>query len=141
MRSDLERLDDVLAAASGITSHLARGPLADGLIFDAVRAWLIEISDAVKDIDPELLGNEPDISWKDVARMKDHLTHRYFDTDHAIVGATVEHALPPSWTRLAASARWSRRTSSSQAEASIQWRQPLFGQLVEAPVYRLPTAE
>jgi uncharacterized protein with HEPN domain len=27
--------------------------------------------------------------------MRDHLTHRYFDTDHAIVGATVEHDLPP----------------------------------------------
>lgn len=26
--------------------------------------------------------------------MRDHLTHRYFDTDHAIVAATVEQDLP-----------------------------------------------
>lgn len=95
MRCDLKRLDDVLAATSAIASHLERGTLADGLIFDAVRVRLIEIGEAVKDIDPDLLASEPDIPWKDVARMRDHLTHRYFDTDHAIVGATVEHDLPP----------------------------------------------
>jgi uncharacterized protein with HEPN domain len=110
VRSDLGRLDDVLAAASAITSHLGRGTLADGLIFDAVRVRLIEIGEAVKDIDPGLLANEPDIPWNDVARMRDHLTHRYFDTDHAIVGATVEHDLPP----LVDAARRLRQIASSQ---------------------------
>lgn len=33
--------------------------------------------------------------WPDVAGMRNHLAHRYFDTDHAIVAATVEHGLPP----------------------------------------------
>ena len=51
MRSDAQRLDDVLAAAAAIESHLAR--------------------------------------------MRDYLAHRYFDTDHEIVTATVEHDLPP----------------------------------------------
>lgn len=95
MRSDAQRLDDVLAAAAAIESHLARGTLADGLVFDAVRVRLIEIGEAVKDIDPDLLASEPGIPWADVARMRDHLAHRYFDTDHEIVTATVEHDLPP----------------------------------------------
>ena len=95
MRTDEQRLDDVLAAAAAIESHLERGTLADGLVFDAVRVRLIEIGEAVKDIDPELLANEPNIPWVDVARMRDHLAHRYFDTDHEIVTATVEHDLPP----------------------------------------------
>ena len=95
MRSDVRRLNDVLAAASAITSHLQRGTLADGLVFDAVRVRLIEIGEAVKDLDPKLLAKEPSVPWKDVAGIRDHLTHHYFDTDHAIVGATVEHDLPP----------------------------------------------
>lgn len=95
MREDAQRLDDVLAAALAIDSHLERGTLADGLVFDAIRVRLIEVGEAVKDIDPELLANEPDIPWQDVARMRDYLAHRYFDTDHAIVTATVEHDLPP----------------------------------------------
>ena len=78
-----------------IKSHLARGSVADGLVFDAVRVRLIEIREAVKDIDSALLANEPEIPWVDVARMRDHLAHRYFDTDHEIVMATVEHDLLP----------------------------------------------
>jgi uncharacterized protein with HEPN domain len=95
VRDDGQRLDDVLAAASAISSHMRRGTLADGLVFDAVRVRLIEIGEAVKDIGPDLLANEPAVPWQDVAGMRDHLAHRYFDTDHAIVAATVEHDLPP----------------------------------------------
>ena len=95
MRGDTQRLDDVLAAAAAIESHPERGTLADGLVFDAVRVRLIEIGEAVKDIDPDALASEPAIPWQDVAGMRDHLAHRYFDTNHAIVAATVDHDLPP----------------------------------------------
>ncbi len=57
--------------------------------------FAIEIGEAVKDIAPALLAAEPDIPWQDVARMRDHLAHRYFDTVHATVRATVEEDLPP----------------------------------------------
>ena len=49
-RSDQDRLLDVLEAGAAIAEHLQRGPLSDGLVFDAVRARLIEIGEAVKDI-------------------------------------------------------------------------------------------
>jgi uncharacterized protein with HEPN domain len=94
-RRDDERLADVLASAEAIGSHLARGGLDDGLVFDAVRVRLIEIGEAVKDIDPALLTAEPDIPWRDIAGMRDHLAHRYFDTAHSIVQATVDEDLAP----------------------------------------------
>jgi uncharacterized protein with HEPN domain len=95
IRRDEQRLEDVLAAIGAITQHLRRGGLDDGLVFDAVRVRLIEIGEAVKTIDPSLLAREPDIPWSDVAAMRNHLAHRYFDTAHAIVRATVDHDLPP----------------------------------------------
>lgn len=95
MRNDAQRLADVLAAADAIGDHLERGGLTDGLVFDAVRVRLIEIGEAVRAIDPAVLASEPDVPWQDVAGMRNHLAHRYFDTDHAIVAATVEHDLPP----------------------------------------------
>lgn len=95
MRRDRDRLEDIVAAAAAITTHLVRGGLDDGMVFDAVRVRLIEIGEAVKDIDPELLRAEPDVPWPDIAGMRDHLTHRYFDTAHSIVAATVDHDLPP----------------------------------------------
>ncbi|MCB0976939.1 MAG: DUF86 domain-containing protein [Acidimicrobiales bacterium] len=94
MRSDHQRLEDIVLAARAIEAHLSRGTLVDGLVFDAVRVRLIEIGEAVKDIDANLLAEEPSIPWADVAGMRDHLTHRYFDTDHVIIEITVERDLP-----------------------------------------------
>jgi uncharacterized protein with HEPN domain len=74
---------------------MGRGSLDDGLVFDAVRVRLIEIGEAVKGIDPDLLAMEPAIAWSDVAGMRDQLAHRYFDTAHSIVAATVNRDLPP----------------------------------------------
>lgn len=93
-RQSLRRLQDVLAAGEAIAAHLERGPLTDGLVYDAVRIRLIEIGEAVKGVDEGLLSSEPAVPWADVARMRDYLAHRYFDTDHAIVAATVKQDLP-----------------------------------------------
>ena len=51
-RRDAERLQDILDAITAIRSHLTRGELSDGLVFDAVRVRLIEIGEAVKAITP-----------------------------------------------------------------------------------------
>ncbi len=88
-RSDRDRLVDVLEAGAAIAEHLQRGPLSDGLVFDAVRVRLIEIGEAVKDVSPELLAQQPSLPWRQVAAMRDQLAHRYFDTSHAIVAQTV----------------------------------------------------
>ena len=94
-RRDQERLQDILAAADAIASHLERGEITDGLIFDAVRVRIIEIGEAVGALDPELLAQEPEIPWTDIKAMRNHLAHRYFDTAHSIVADTVDSDLPP----------------------------------------------
>lgn len=90
-RHDDQRLADILAAAAAITDHMKRGGLEDGLVFDAVRVRLIEIGEAVKAIDPDLLAREQEIPWVDVTGMRNHLAHRYFDTAHSIVGGNRRH--------------------------------------------------
>jgi uncharacterized protein with HEPN domain len=89
-----QRLSDIQAAIDAIRSHLQRGDLSDGLVFDAVRIRLLEIGEAVKALPAEMLASRPDIPWTQIARMRDHLAHRYFDTDHAVVRATVDYDLP-----------------------------------------------
>jgi uncharacterized protein with HEPN domain len=91
---DRQRLADIQAAIDAIRSHLQRGTLADGLVFDAVRIRLLEIGEAVKALPGELLDTQPDIPWSQIARMRDHLAHRGFDTAHAILQATVDDDLP-----------------------------------------------
>lgn len=42
----------------------------------------------------DLLLSEPGIPWGQIARMRDHLAHRYFDTSHAVIQGTVDYDLP-----------------------------------------------
>jgi uncharacterized protein with HEPN domain len=39
-------------------------------------------------------ATQPSIPWRQIARMRDHLAHRYFNTAHAILQATVDEDLP-----------------------------------------------
>jgi uncharacterized protein with HEPN domain len=71
-RRDDQWLDDILAAVAAIAGPLTRGELDDGLVFDAVRVRLIEIGEAAKAIDPDLLAREPAIPWIDVAGIRNH---------------------------------------------------------------------
>jgi len=93
-RNDVQRLADITAAIHAIRRHVSRGELSDDLVFDAVRVRLIEVGEAVKTISAELLAHEPTIPWDEIARLRDRLAHRYFDTSHSVLQATVEHDLP-----------------------------------------------
>lgn len=64
------------------------------MAFDAIRVRLIEIGEAAKGLDPDLTAREPGIPWAHLARMRDHLAHRYFDTTHAIVFDTARRDVP-----------------------------------------------
>lgn len=94
-RRDVAWLLDITAAIDAIGSYLDTGDLTQGIVYDACRARLIEIGEAVKAVDPALLASEPQVPWRSIARMRDHLTHRYFDTDHAIVEDVVRNELAP----------------------------------------------
>ena len=94
-RRDLEWLSDIESAIDAINDYVARGDLHDGLVYDACRARLMEIGEAVKHLDPELLVAAPDIAWNQIARMRDILVHHYHDTDFAVVEAVIGERQPP----------------------------------------------
>jgi uncharacterized protein with HEPN domain len=89
-----QRLEDIAAVIEAIDVYLQRGDLSDSLVFDAVRVRLIEIGEAVKALPESLLASEAQIPWADISRMRDLLAHRYFDTSHSILQATVDHDVP-----------------------------------------------
>lgn len=93
-RQDASRRADILVIEA-INDHLSHGDVSQGLVYDAVRVRLIEIGEAVKGIGSELLDTEPQVPWNAIAPMRDHLAHRYFDTDHAVVVDVVENELAP----------------------------------------------
>jgi uncharacterized protein with HEPN domain len=92
-RNDIQWLNDVLNAITAIERHLERGSLSDPLVFDAVRVRLIEIGEAVSQIDKRLLRHEPKIDWRAIKDMRNHLAHNYFGTDELIVANVINHGL------------------------------------------------
>lgn len=94
-RSDADRLDDITAAIDAIRSHVARGAFDDELVSDAVRIRLLEIGEAAKALSTELTASEPQIPWRQIGRMRDHLAHRYFATLPDIIESTVNNDLEP----------------------------------------------
>lgn len=94
-RSAAVRLADILAACDAIDVYASGDPeLTEGLVFDAVRMRLVEIGEAVKDLESTIVDRAPHVPWAQIARMRDVVAHRYFDTTHAIIVATVRHDIP-----------------------------------------------
>lgn len=52
-------LADIAEAITAIERYLEAGTLAEGVVYDACRARLIEIGEAVKHLDPALLQSAP----------------------------------------------------------------------------------
>lgn len=88
-RSDRERLQDILVAVRAIQEYLRFGALDEPIVYDAVRMRLIEVGEAVKSLDPELLADEPGVPWRSIAGMRDRLAHSYFDTLVQVLTVTV----------------------------------------------------
>lgn len=92
-RPSRARLEDILVACRVIEEYASRTD-DDGIVFDAIRIRLVEIGEAVKDLGASITASEPGIPWADIARMRDQLAHRYFDTSHAIVMTTARRDIP-----------------------------------------------
>jgi uncharacterized protein with HEPN domain len=93
-RRDQEWLSDIEDAIDAINQYVAQGELHEGVVYDACRARLMEIGEAVKHIDPDILSAAPDVAWNQIARMRDVLVHHYHDTDFAVVESVIVERLP-----------------------------------------------
>ena len=61
---------------------------------NAVIFNFLVIGEAVKNLPPALTGNHPEIPWRQIAGMRDKLTHAYFSIDYELVWKTVTVVLP-----------------------------------------------
>lgn len=84
---DVESVDDYLLSPEGMKNLAA--------------SWMLieAIGEAFKKIDKETNGSllmlYPDIPWKAVKGIRDHIAHGYFDIDADIIHSTVKDNLDP----------------------------------------------
>lgn len=58
------------------------------------------IGEAARGISPQFRDEQPELSWKSMAGMRDRLIHGYFDVNIDVVWQTVTEDLPPLITQL-----------------------------------------
>lgn len=97
MRSDKERLSDVLDAAEKIRQRVAHGRdhfEADEDVQFAVVHLIEIVGEAVTHVSSDLRASHPEIPWRAVAGMRNRVVHGYFDIDHSLVWNAAEHEVP-----------------------------------------------
>ena len=52
------------------------------------------IGEAVKNLPDEIFAAYPEVSWREIARMRDRLIHRYFAIDYTIVWDVIQIHIP-----------------------------------------------
>lgn len=98
MRDDKEKLEKILECADRIREYIKDGKeefFAKPLIQDAVIRNLQVIGEAIKELSDDLKNNNPDVQWRGASRMRDKVTHDYFDINYDIVWGTVKNDIPP----------------------------------------------
>lgn len=96
MRSDRDRLDDMLAAAdmalrlAGRSSPSARD---DAVVF-AITYQLIVIGEAARAVSEETRRDLPNIPWPDIVGLRNFIVHAYWKIDETRLWRTVEDELP-----------------------------------------------
>lgn len=97
MRSDRERLLDVLEALERIDRQARRGRQAfesDELL----QTWIVHhieiLGEVVRGISEGLRKKHPEIPWRALVAMRNVLAHGYFGIDIAAVWSTVRNDLP-----------------------------------------------
>jgi uncharacterized protein with HEPN domain len=97
LRSDPERLFDILDAIDRIEAQAARGRTAfagDELAQTAVIRWIEIIGEATRGLTEELRRAHPEIPWRQMIAMRNVLIHGYFDIDLELVWSVAENDLP-----------------------------------------------
>ena len=93
-RGDRERLEDLAEAIAAIHAHL-RSRAPSDLKRDAILYNLVIVGEAVKGLALETRAGHPEIPWKQIAGLRDLLTHEYFRIDMDEIDKVVERDLAP----------------------------------------------
>jgi uncharacterized protein with HEPN domain len=69
--------------------------VADEVMSRAIVKSIEIIGEATKNLPAEWREAYPEIQWRNIARMRDKLTHHYFDTDFEFVWVVLQKLIDP----------------------------------------------
>jgi uncharacterized protein with HEPN domain len=98
VRSDSDRLADILDAVQRIRRHVQAGDRhrfeEDEVLQSAVLRWFEIIGEASRGLTEQFRHDHPEVPWREVFGMRNRVTHGYFDIDLDVVWNTIMSDLP-----------------------------------------------
>lgn len=103
MRSDQERLQDILEAIAQVERYASQG--RDRFNQDElIQIWIVHhlqiIGEAASKLSQPFIKQHPEIPWAAVMAFRNILVHQYFRVDFEIVWRIVEYDLPDLKSRV-----------------------------------------
>jgi uncharacterized protein with HEPN domain len=97
MNPDLDFLNAIREAAMAVTQHVSGHDRisfeADRKTRSAVLYEIVVMGEGVKRLSPEFRANHPNVSWKQIAGMRDRVVHSFDEVDVGVVwNVTTLHA-------------------------------------------------
>lgn len=97
MRSDREKLHDILDAIERIERYSVQGKTAFEQN-ELIQTWFTQnlqiVGEAARSLSSDIRDQHPQIPWTEMIGMRNILTHNYFDIDLDIVWVVVDQELP-----------------------------------------------
>lgn len=98
MRSDSERLADILDAVQRIRRYVRAGDWhrfqQDEVLQNAVLRWFEVIGEASRGLTDQFRREHQQVPWREISDMRNRVTHGYFDIDLDVVWNTIVNDLP-----------------------------------------------
>ncbi|MBO5624671.1 MAG: DUF86 domain-containing protein [Prevotella sp.] len=68
---------------------------SDKILYGGIVYYTMIIGEAAYKLSPQFVSAYTEIAWQDIADMRHHLVHGYYQVDSSIVWAVVQHDLKP----------------------------------------------
>ncbi|MBE9156908.1 DUF86 domain-containing protein [Nodosilinea sp. LEGE 06152] len=97
MRSDREKLEDILEAIERIERYAVQGIQAFEQS-ELIQTWFIQnlqvIGEASRSLSAAIREQHPEVPWSKIIGMRNILAHNYFEVDVDIVWTVIDQELP-----------------------------------------------
>ena len=88
----INAIDTIMERADGMTYASL---VADKILFGGIVYYTMIIGEATYKLSKEFVAAHPQTNWQEIADMRHHLVHGYYQVDSTIIWEVIQHNLKP----------------------------------------------